>query len=656
MRQKAALVSLNFYRTSPLACGYLHAYALKDEAVAAAWTFEYYTRVVAESQDQQLLTDLLALDADLYCFSCYAWNMGMLRRVLAGLLAARPDVHIILGGPHVMHCASLYLSPAHERMVLCNGEGERTFQNYLRALLSPQPDLSAVRGLSFYRDGQLITTPQEDRIRDLDEIPSPYLTGLIDPRQWDVLLLETNRGCPYSCTFCYWGGAIGSKVNRLGEDRVKTEIEFLAQHHIDVLYIIDANWGMSQRDVDLSRHVVECKQKYGSPAGLSFSTAKNSQERVIEIVKMLHEANMAVSQNISLQTMNPEALAKAGRKNIKKESYISIQRTLNDLALASQIELIWPLPGETLTSFREGIRELFLAGANGFLIYDLQLLNNVEMLKQKAAYGIVAVPAVDPNVEVEVVVGTNEVSHADWLTGKWLAASICALFNQRLLAALPAYLERAGILSFDAFFMQMADFIQANRAQSFWGLIAKATEVLDSQDEVTRSEVMHCMLHSHRIETAYALRDHLATQAWWHDETAQLMFEIDLLNRPYLYSNSVFGLEADLIRQVQVESITQDGYQVRLPEAALDLIRGVLGNRATFTSSRTFVNHRRGQHQAITSTTPVSEYLAYCVELTYSLGSLYPSWSDAAATKTAPRRTPGNAPQSEARRSLPMVP
>ena len=65
---------------------------------------------------------------------------------------------------------------------------------------------------------------------DLNEIPSPYLNGMLDEffeDRW-MPVLETNRSCPYRCTFCAWG--IGTqKLMRFSEERVLTEIEYIAE-------------------------------------------------------------------------------------------------------------------------------------------------------------------------------------------------------------------------------------------------------------------------------------------------------------------------------------------------------------------------------------------------------------------------------------------
>src|SRR4029077_16607546 len=105
--------------------------------------------------------------------SCYVWNTRLVRRLLRALHAAKPRSHYVLGGPQVMHQAERYLTPELENVFVCNGEGERTFAGFLRTLLEPERDFTAVRSLSFYRDRQLVTTPSEPRIADLSEIPSP---------------------------------------------------------------------------------------------------------------------------------------------------------------------------------------------------------------------------------------------------------------------------------------------------------------------------------------------------------------------------------------------------------------------------------------------------------------------------------------------------
>jgi putative methyltransferase len=98
-------------------------------------------------------------------------------------------------------------------------EGEHSFLKCLELMLENDLDLkksdysrwpSTFYSFDFKKD-QVINNPNlpVDRL-DLTSLPSPYLSGLLDEFLADKRLapiIETNRGCPYHCAFCYWGGS-----------------------------------------------------------------------------------------------------------------------------------------------------------------------------------------------------------------------------------------------------------------------------------------------------------------------------------------------------------------------------------------------------------------------------------------------------------------
>ena len=172
---------------APLASGYLEAVAGLAEGVRDKHDF---TKHVFSLAKDGIIEAVLDVEAHVYGFSCYVWNSKLVRRILPELFARHPTAHVILGGPQVMHKAELYLDPTRENLVLCNGEGEFTFVQYLEQLIAELPDMSKVKGLSFYRNGELVTTEKQTRIRDLNEIPSPYLEGYVDPSHYNLAVFE----------------------------------------------------------------------------------------------------------------------------------------------------------------------------------------------------------------------------------------------------------------------------------------------------------------------------------------------------------------------------------------------------------------------------------------------------------------------------------
>ena len=78
-----------------------------------------------------------------------------------------------------------------------------------------------------------------------------YLTGMLDEFFEDryAPIIETNRSCPYRCTFCAWG--IGTqKLQQFREQRVLDEIEYIAKRckKNTTVFIADANFGILERD------------------------------------------------------------------------------------------------------------------------------------------------------------------------------------------------------------------------------------------------------------------------------------------------------------------------------------------------------------------------------------------------------------------------
>lgn len=121
-----------------------------------------------------------------------AWNdTGELIRWLRRSGFSGP---IVVGGPHITALPETLPAEADCAVV---GPGELPFVELVRAYQSTRnPDLGAIRGLAFRRDGRLQLTPKAEPI-PLDELP-------IDVRENpDVMFaVSTIRGCPFHCQHC----------------------------------------------------------------------------------------------------------------------------------------------------------------------------------------------------------------------------------------------------------------------------------------------------------------------------------------------------------------------------------------------------------------------------------------------------------------------
>lgn len=618
-----------FERMLPLVSGYLQAYASADPDIRDGVVFDNYSTTVGTPLPD-IVAELTSRDADVYAFSCYLWNMRLVRSVVRALLSTHPDAYILLGGPQVMRFAEEYLDPEHERLLLCNGEGERSFHDFLTAVLQPEPDFSSARGLSFYRGGELVTTQAAERVSSLEEIPSPFLTGVFEG-DYRMAVLETNRGCPFRCAFCYWGAATNDRVYKFDEDRIRDELTWLSDNGVPLLYLADANWGMLKRDVELARHIAALKEKQGVPFYVYFAAAKNSPDRVAEIANIFSEAAMLNTQPISMQSLNESTLEAVDRKNIKRSAYERLQDDLNREEISSYIELIWPLPGETLTSFKDGIEQLCELKAAHIIAYPHMLLHNTPLSRRQDELGLVTRSVDDAVSEAELIVSTNEVDYDDFRDGLRFFYGVLALYNPRVLTRLAAYLHKGGLASYATVIGGFAEYVAGNGKTAFGRFCESSIEAANYYEVSNYPTVYHINLHEARAEFDETLFGYASRQPFFDDDGARFLFEVDFIAKPYVYSNTPLNLPSFEPEHVRILEQDERAVTIEVPEHFLPLIESDVAHldRGTASGSPRFrLDHNRAQHP-FRAAQSREENASYCSGSIMRIGDILPLWSGA---------------------------
>jgi radical SAM superfamily enzyme YgiQ (UPF0313 family) len=340
--------------------GLLLAAAKAHDGGALDKTYDFRPRLL---WDEPRLRDAASLDGPtIFLFSNYLWSTAENLSFSALVKEADPRNLTIHGGPDTPKYTGDVMAwfDAHPHVDVCvHGEGESTFVELLETLRDARGsdgfDLTAledVAGLSFRTPDGVVQTGSRDRIADVDSIPSPILTGLFDGfipaggAGGAGLVLETNRGCPYGCTFCDWGSATASRIRKFDIDRVFREIEWCAVHGFGI-GIADANFGIFERDVDIAEHIAALKARYGFPRVVGNNYAKNTVKHLSRIIEIFTEAGITAEGKMSMQTFDTDTLLTIRRKNIKVEKYtdLSVEFRRNELPLV--VELMMGLPGAT---------------------------------------------------------------------------------------------------------------------------------------------------------------------------------------------------------------------------------------------------------------------------------------------------------------------
>lgn len=158
---------------------------------------------VVEPWLQRWAEELAATADKIVGFTVLTTSMHCTLDVVERLKKLRPDLTIVLGGPHCTRYEGGPEMIKHPDVdIVVPDEGEETFLEYLQAFYDGRP-LDGVKGLLFKKAGQAIDTGTRDLIKDINELPNPVFSGF-DLHQYRSLSLPLlgSRGCIYHCAFC----------------------------------------------------------------------------------------------------------------------------------------------------------------------------------------------------------------------------------------------------------------------------------------------------------------------------------------------------------------------------------------------------------------------------------------------------------------------
>ena len=328
--------------------------------------------IIFRRENVDTLVDRLE-DPDIIAFSCYMWNWEWSKAVAQRVKERYPKCKIIFGGPQVTDRPEEEEFFKHHKYVdsISLAEGEQSFTDILRNLIS----------------GKLIEKIYNyPRLDELD-IPSPYLTGVFEKiiaDNPDVLwngTLETNRGCPFACTFCDWGGLTYSKLKKFPEEKVLQELHWMAHNKMDYVTIADANFGVfTDRDMKFTEELVELQKEYGYPQVVDATWYKNSSEEIMEIVKKFISSGFNRGLTLSVQSMDMDVLEEIKRRNMEFSNLKHIFDICNREQIPSYTELILGLPKETFESWSKGLCDVIEMGQhNAIESWLAQLLENAHL-------------------------------------------------------------------------------------------------------------------------------------------------------------------------------------------------------------------------------------------------------------------------------------
>lgn len=473
---------------------------------------------------------------DIIAFSTYVWNKNYNYTLAQEIKKHNNKALMIFGGPEVDWNNPNIFKECPFIDIIVITEGERAFKDILEAY--PSGDYSKIPGIVINKNGEAVFTEAAQRIDDLDILPSPYTTGLFDQLiadhpdiEW-AATLETNRGCPFQCTFCDWGGLTYSKVKKFGLERVFDELEWIGKN-CDFVVFADANIGIFvERDRLWIDKYIEVVKKYNRIKSWSGNWTKNQKNEVVELVKKLSVElpNQGQGLTVSVQSMNLQVLENIKRKNLDQHKLEEIFTLCEQKQVPVYTEMITGLPGESLESFKNGCYDIIRAGNHNGLKFNIgSMILNTEMnLLQRKLFKMKTVlvndvisPYIDEIAEpIELIRSTSTITEDEMIELLSWTAFMQTFHIGGITTMISRYLYKSQGLEYQEFYDRLWTFLnQDPEMYSIFQLMNRLFEdrfnnghfeyrLLDSIEIYSQNSIMALQMTLHandKLEHVFAL-------------------------------------------------------------------------------------------------------------------------------------------------------
>ena len=335
----------------------------------------------------ELLSALKTQKPDMVGFSNYVWNKDLNFRIGSLIKEQYPEIVTFMGGPSIRADRQgiedfLRRNRFIDFYVMFEGEWLlpeilRIFAKEGRNFLDRDLDLP---GCAYLLGGNLIYR-EFKQDGNIEELSSPYLNVMLEKKKKKGLipLFETNRGCPFSCTFCTWGLSNLNKVRSFSLERVYMEMEYVANNFPDLTawIIADANFGLLKRDVEIARKIRDIKKRTPALQKILLWESKNAKERNIDIARIL--GNDIGDVLIAVQTLDPTAEKNVKRINIDPEEIAARIEQLHSIGSKISTHVLSCLPGESYKGHLDTLRKCFDLGFDHVQVFSTLLLPGSEM-------------------------------------------------------------------------------------------------------------------------------------------------------------------------------------------------------------------------------------------------------------------------------------
>jgi radical SAM superfamily enzyme YgiQ (UPF0313 family) len=374
----------------PIAVGYVTAYC--EKMLPGRFSFELF------KFPDPLLDSIDKTAPDILGMSYFPWNQNMVLMIADYYKKAKPEGMVVLGGSNISFDPDEqadFMKNHPEIDMFVVGDGEYPFKEILERHIEFNGDKDKVlsddpiEGCAYYTavSRKFLPGLPPPRTNDINEIPSPYLTGLMDPffdNQLLTPMVQASRGCPFSCEYCWAGNKYNSRIRSRRPELVIEELQYIAElrkeNENQLLTFADSNFGMYKGDEVIGDAIAHLQEELNFPSSFYSPCGKENKNRVFNIIKKIRNAAAIVS----VQSTDAQILKNVSRQTINLDEYRDIVIKFKKAGIPVETEIITGMPGETRDSHLQTIKDLIYMEIDEIHAFTLMFLEGTGLNTSKS--------------------------------------------------------------------------------------------------------------------------------------------------------------------------------------------------------------------------------------------------------------------------------
>ena len=421
----------------------LYSYSVKKQPSLAEYIeIAEYT---INNQKGEILADIYKRRPDAIGFSCYIWNIEMIRELITELKKLLPDTDIWVGGPEVTYDADQLLAEMPELTGVMVGEGEATFYDVLRRYL----DIGNIHntgksydignacntgnscGIENFRDtggfrdidglvlreGKDILCTKPRGLTDLSELPFLYYD--LDTFKNKIIYYESSRGCPFSCSYCL--SSIDKKLRFRDLELVKKELQFFLDHKVPQVKFVDRTFNCKhEHAMAIWKYILEHDN---GVTNFHFEVSADLlRDEEMDLMAKMRPG--LIQLEIGVQSTNPETIRAIHRHMDLDKLKRCVDRVHSFRNIHQHLDLIAGLPYEDYDTFHRSFNDVYQMKPDQLQLGFLKVLKGSLMQGEAEKYGIV-----HKEKEPYEVLSTNWLPYGDVLKLKAVESMVEVYYN-----------------------------------------------------------------------------------------------------------------------------------------------------------------------------------------------------------------------------------